>query len=407
MLDILCLKSEKGVKVELIVSDSTINTVESKLDFVKLAKSNAEYYITNDSPVNCLVHHKFCIIDDNIIITGSYNWTKKACENRENIIITDDSETINSYNQEFEKVKNHYSSRIYEFNFHKIPTGFEPLDSIFEGGLNPGELVCLSSKANHKITQFVMSIALNLSQRKFGVPIGIISSLDNYNKLSKMLMMMKAEIPCHKTNSNTWEDYEWNQFYDAKGELEDQKIFISDLLPTDTFQKLEGVCNNLRRKNAQFIMIDRLDFLLSSFDENLENDQNRYVLSRLKKLARRLQIPILFSTEMEIPKPKKDFWTSRSNIQNIGIISTYADTVVFLHRPEVFGVLEDQDGNSLKNIVNLIVPKHINGRSDEVYINYDSNIGKFINPKNLQEDFSSNNIVNESRDNANDDDVPF
>lgn len=53
-----------------------------------------------------MVHHKFCIIDDKIVITGSYNWTYYA-ENRnwENIIVIENEASVKAYIQEFEKIK--------------------------------------------------------------------------------------------------------------------------------------------------------------------------------------------------------------------------------------------------------------------------------------------------------------
>jgi phosphatidylserine/phosphatidylglycerophosphate/cardiolipin synthase-like enzyme len=45
-------------------------------------------------------HHKFCVIDREVVITGSYNWTYKASNRiqRENIIvITSEKELIDKY----------------------------------------------------------------------------------------------------------------------------------------------------------------------------------------------------------------------------------------------------------------------------------------------------------------------
>jgi hypothetical protein len=36
------------------------------------------------------MHHKFCVIDHRIVITGSYNWTNNAEKNDENIVIVED-----------------------------------------------------------------------------------------------------------------------------------------------------------------------------------------------------------------------------------------------------------------------------------------------------------------------------
>lgn len=45
------------------------------------------------------MHNKFCIIDSNIVITGSYNWSFKARMNDENILIIQND---NSLTKQFE-----------------------------------------------------------------------------------------------------------------------------------------------------------------------------------------------------------------------------------------------------------------------------------------------------------------
>ncbi|MCX8170390.1 MAG: phospholipase D family protein [Candidatus Bathyarchaeota archaeon] len=51
------------------------------------------------------MHHKVMIIDGEIIITGSYNWSKTAEEeNNENLIIIKDRDIARKYEEEFEKI---------------------------------------------------------------------------------------------------------------------------------------------------------------------------------------------------------------------------------------------------------------------------------------------------------------
>lgn len=49
------------------------------------------------------MHNKFCIID-NLVITGSYNWTYNANRNNENILVTDEGSIIKAYREEFERL---------------------------------------------------------------------------------------------------------------------------------------------------------------------------------------------------------------------------------------------------------------------------------------------------------------
>jgi len=63
------------------------------------------YYLNHEN--NVLMHHKFCIIDNKKVITGSYNWTVKARRyNKENVLLIEDQNVVNQY----EKI---YSDLIY------------------------------------------------------------------------------------------------------------------------------------------------------------------------------------------------------------------------------------------------------------------------------------------------------
>ena len=49
------------------------------------------------------MHHKFVILDQQTVLTGSYNWTMESeDENHENLIILRDPQPVEAYSQEFE-----------------------------------------------------------------------------------------------------------------------------------------------------------------------------------------------------------------------------------------------------------------------------------------------------------------
>jgi len=52
-----------------------------------------------------LMHHKFMIVDEKIVATGSYNWTAAAESwNRENLLIVNSASLARSYTAEFKKI---------------------------------------------------------------------------------------------------------------------------------------------------------------------------------------------------------------------------------------------------------------------------------------------------------------
>jgi len=107
LLHPLILKLQSGVSVELIINDDEINKGgENSLDFSDLI-ANGGKLMWNTS--KHLMHEKFCIIDDRVVITGSYNWTNKAEFNHEDVtIFYDEADTTLFYNENFRKLSNHY-----------------------------------------------------------------------------------------------------------------------------------------------------------------------------------------------------------------------------------------------------------------------------------------------------------
>ena len=105
---ISCL--ERNVKVELILLDNAINYMHYAPDFNMLISAGGHLRIA-DSSVG-FMHHKFCVIDQKIAVTGSYNWTYYAeTRNVENIVITDNMEIVNLFSTEFKRLANLLSVR--------------------------------------------------------------------------------------------------------------------------------------------------------------------------------------------------------------------------------------------------------------------------------------------------------
>lgn len=51
------------------------------------------------------MHHKFAIVDKKLLITGSLNWTMEAIHsNQENVVIMEDTEYVQPFLDEFERI---------------------------------------------------------------------------------------------------------------------------------------------------------------------------------------------------------------------------------------------------------------------------------------------------------------
>lgn len=103
LFDELIVCCRRGVSVNLLLLDDAINWMYYAPDFNVLKEAGANIRIVSRD--YGMLHHKFCVIDQQVIITGSYNWTYYAeTRNIENIVIIDDALLANSYLGEFDAI---------------------------------------------------------------------------------------------------------------------------------------------------------------------------------------------------------------------------------------------------------------------------------------------------------------
>src|ERR1035437_1001154 len=93
----------EGKSVEIILSDDISNFINKNINFQELIDKGIEIRISRFPK---LMHNKFCIIDERLLITGSYNWTKSAeLNNHENIIISNELLLVTQFNNQFIELK--------------------------------------------------------------------------------------------------------------------------------------------------------------------------------------------------------------------------------------------------------------------------------------------------------------
>ena len=90
----------RGVKIR-IISDND-KSMDSGSDLAHLSKSGIDCRLDR---TDAHMHHKFAISDQDLLLTGSYNWTRAAAaENDENIVITNNPRLVRSFTRKFEEI---------------------------------------------------------------------------------------------------------------------------------------------------------------------------------------------------------------------------------------------------------------------------------------------------------------
>ena len=103
LFDIIYQKQLSGVKCQLIIHNDYINNRNTGLPFQKFIEAGGKFFFSDEENP---MHNKFCIIDNKVLINGSYNWTYYAeNKNSENIlIIKDEAEVLNAFENEYFKL---------------------------------------------------------------------------------------------------------------------------------------------------------------------------------------------------------------------------------------------------------------------------------------------------------------
>lgn len=102
LFDALLEKAKTNCYVSIIIQLDEINS-QCGIDYDQIQIGRSECFkISKETE---LLHDKFCVIDFQKVITGSYNWTYKASHNSENILILNDPSVATQYISRFEQQK--------------------------------------------------------------------------------------------------------------------------------------------------------------------------------------------------------------------------------------------------------------------------------------------------------------
>lgn len=97
LADALVEAARRGVEVKVVVEAEQAGVRGSQYD--RLREAGVDVKLDGNQ---YLMHHKFMVIDSQIVVTGSYNWSKAAEDfNDENIVVLEGVKVAGMFEQEF------------------------------------------------------------------------------------------------------------------------------------------------------------------------------------------------------------------------------------------------------------------------------------------------------------------
>lgn len=308
-----------------------------------------------------------------------------------------------------------------------VPTGFINLDKL-TSGWQPSDLIIIAARPGMGKTSFTMAVARNAAI-DYNKGVAFFSLEMSALQLVNRLISMETEIASEKLRKGQLEDYEWQQLHAQVDKLSSVPLYIDDTPGISIFE-LRAKCRRLKMQHdIQMVIIDYLQLMTGGGDNKGNREQEISMISRgLKGLAKELSVPVIALSQLSraVETRGGSKRPQLSDLRESGAIEQDADIVSFIYRPEYYQILEDEEGNSLKGIGEIIVAKHRNGALDSVRLKWDGQYAKFsnldddaftglddssfFNQANDQlsgETFSSKMNEANSNNNSGIDDVPF
>jgi replicative DNA helicase len=282
-----------------------------------------------------------------------------------------------------------------------IPSGFTKLDRI-TSGFQKSDLVILAARPGMGKTAMVLSVARNASLLSEQPRAIAIFSLEMSNKqLVTRMISGESEIPGEKLRKGTLAPHEWEQLNTKVARLSEAPIFIDDTPALSVFE-LRSKCRRLKEQNnIEMIIIDYLQLMRGDDSNNKNGNREQevsYISRSLKALAKELDVPVIALAQLSRASEKRGAAAipMLSDLRESGSIEQDADMVMFIYRPEYYGITEFEDGGSTHGVAELHIAKHRNGSLDSLRLRFVHEFTKF---KDLEEhDFSSNDTPSFSND---------
>ncbi len=263
-----------------------------------------------------------------------------------------------------------------------VPSGFTSLDRI-TSGWQKTDLVIIAARPSMGKTAFVLSMARNIAI-DHNKSVAVFSLEMSSLQLVTRLIAAETELGSQKLKSGRLEEHEWTQLNQRIKAFDNAPMFIDDTPALSIFE-LRAKCRRLKMQHdIQVVVIDYLQLMTAGTDSRGSREQEVSMISRsLKAIAKELDIPIIALSQLNRSVESREGKRPQlSDLRESGAIEQDADIVLFIHRPEYFGITEDESGNSLLGVAEIIISKHRNGPIGDVHLTFKKELAKFSDMEN-------------------------
>ncbi len=253
-----------------------------------------------------------------------------------------------------------------------LPTGFVDLDDK-TAGLQNSELIILAARPSVGKTALAVNIARHVAVDA-ECPLFIVSLEQSRIELAERLLCCQARVDSHRLRKGHLSSEDMQKLIEAGGLLRAAKIFIDDT-PGQGMLRIAANARRLKLRHAiRLVVIDYLQLIEPDNRRESRQEQVAAISRRLKFLARELQIPVLALAQVNrSSEDRQDHRPRLADLRESGSIEQDADTVMLLHRPELY------EPGQHEGVMEVLIAKQRNGPTGEVTLTYLKQFMRFEN----------------------------
>ena len=261
-----------------------------------------------------------------------------------------------------------------------VPSGFTALDRV-TSGWQKSDLVIIAARPAMGKTAFVLSVLRNAAV-DHNRPVAIFSLEMSSVQLVNRLISSEAELDSEKIKKGTLADHEWAQLIHKTAKLSKAPLYVDDT-PALSILELRAKCRKLKAQHdIQLVVVDYLQLMSGDSKGGFGGNREQEIASisrALKKIAKELSIPVIALSQLSraVETRGGDKRPQLSDLRESGAIEQDADMVMFLYRPEYYGITEDEGGASTAGVGEVIIAKHRNGSLENVKLRFIGRYTKF------------------------------
>jgi replicative DNA helicase len=265
-----------------------------------------------------------------------------------------------------------------------VPSGFTELDN-YTGGFQNSDLVIVAGRPSQGKTALVLSLARNASILH-DVPVAFFSLEMSSQQLVLRLICAEARVDAHSVRTGRLPEDEWRKLSTSIGKLYKAKIFIDDT-PALTALEIRAKARRLKAEhNIGLIVVDYLQLMQGPKSAQSREQEISTISRSLKALAKELNTPVLALSQLNrAVELRGDKRPVLADLRESGAIEQDADVVLFVHRPEMFGINVDENNEPTEGMAEIIIGKQRNGPTGSARLAFIKQYARFENLTRFRE----------------------